>query len=1075
MEGKNYGRGGTGGGSSGRGRGGGGAGRGRGRGRSSGGDDQSYGGRRGRGRGTHMGGGYDSRFPGGGESDRSYRGQYDQRQGDSGGRGAWGRGAHEGGYAPAVSGGGSEMDQRYRGQYPQLEGGRGARGPGTQVAGGVGGGEFIQKLQQPSGGGVGPSGRGAWTGRPWGPSASSSSAPAQYQPRPQHPQPTPALSDVQSLRISEEKPLSAEGKPDNKLLPIKRPDRGILAVRTVKLLANHFPVKFNSEGIITHYDVDIQQVMPGGNQPHRRSIPKALLSLIKDKLFSDEGFPVDMVTYDGEKNIFSAVSLPTGEFKVELSDGEENVRTYKFVIQKVNQLKLSNLKDYLCGNLPHIPRDILQAMDLVMKHNPSMHRIPVGRSFFSKNERGDDLGHGIAAYRGFYQSLKPTSNGLALCLDYSVLAFRKPLPVIDFLKENVEGFRGVNDVMRMRRQVESALKGLKVRVTHRKTKQKYTISGLTRDITRLIKFSLVDPDGQVPPREVSLVDYFRQKYEEKIAHLDIPCLDLGRKDKKNDVPMEFCVLVEGQRYSKEYLERNEKDAAVLLKQISLAPPAVRKRTICDMVQAEDGPDGIVAKGFNMQLEKCMTSVGGRVLGAPELKLGGKNGNVYPVRVDQEKCQWNLVDKCVVQGKPVERWALIDFTSSSRYRLRKEDFIGNLIQRARRLGMHMQEPLVCHSTGMDEFYSVDRIDALLRKVIADARPRSGSQGTLQIIVCVMAGKDPGYKYLKWVSETRIGVVTQCCLCSQANRGQDQYLANLCLKINAKLGGSNVELNDRLPNFADQDYVMFIGADVNHPAARNSTCPSIAAVVGTINWPAANRYAARVQPQEHRKEKIVNFGSICRDLVSTYAKLNKIRPKRIVVFRDGVSEGQFDMVLNEELLDLKRAICDENYQPTITLVVAQKRHHTRLFLEGGRDNRVGNVPPGTVVDTTIVHPFEFDFYLCSHYGTLGTSKPTHYYVLWDENAFTSDRLHQLIYNMCFTYARCTKPVSLVPPVYYADLVAYRGRMFQEVVMEQPPASSPSSSSATPSVSLSSSASFDHNFYTLHPDLQNVMFFV
>lgn len=57
--------------------------------------------------------------------------------------------------------------------------------------------------------------------------------------------------------------------------------------------------------------------------------------------------------------------------------------------------------------------------------------------------------------------------------------------------------------------------------------------------------------------------------------------------------------------------------------------------------------------------------------------------------------------------------------------------------------------------------------------------------------------------------------------------------------------------------------------------------------------------------------MNFGSICRDLVSTYAQHNKVRPKKIIVFRDGVSEGQFDMVLNEELLDLKEAICDEHY--------------------------------------------------------------------------------------------------------------------------------------------------------------------
>lgn len=28
--------------------------------------------------------------------------------------------------------------------------------------------------------------------------------------------------------------------------------------------------------------------------------------------------------------------------------------------------------------------------------------------------------------------------------------------------------------------------------------------------------------------------------------------------------------------------------------------------------------------------------------------------------------------------------------------------------------------------------------------------------------------------------------------------------------------------------------------------------------------------------------------------------------------------------------------------------------------------GNIPAGTTVDTNITHPFEFDFYLCSHAG-------------------------------------------------------------------------------------------------------------
>ncbi|KAL6977342.1 Protein argonaute-2 [Sarracenia purpurea var. burkii] len=465
----------------------------------------------------------------------------------------------------------------------------------------------------------------------------------------------------------------------------------------------------------------------------------------------------------------------------------------------------------------------------------------------------------------------------------------------------------------------------------------------------------------------------------------------------------------------------------------------------------------------------MTKAFGRVIAPPALNLRTPTGKLTVITVDEQKCQWNIFGKSVVEGKPLQRWALIDFTSLESYRLNPDVFVQKLRNRCRDLGVRAEEPLVRRFTGMRAFSSVNMIQQLLESVVKEANDKWKAR--LQLIVCVMPGEDHRIKYLKWVSETQIGVLTQCCLVRQANKdNNDQYLANVGLKINAKLGGSNVELNGQLSGLEGEEHVMFVGAAVNHPGAYNATCPSMAAVVATINWPAANRYAARICSQ--RKEKILNFGAMCLDLVNTYAHFNKVRPRRIVVFRDGVSDAQFDMVLNEELLDLKRAIYEENYHPTITVIVAQKRHQTRLFLENESDGGAsGNVPPGTVVDTKIVHPFHFDFYLCSHYGLLGTSKPCHYYVLYDDHNFTSDQLQKLTYDLCFTSARCTKPISVVPPVYYADLAAYRGRMFQEVAMELQPAASVSSSSSI----TSSSALLEERFYKLHPDIQNEMFFV
>ncbi|XP_042416603.1 protein argonaute PNH1-like isoform X2 [Zingiber officinale] len=64
----------------------------------------------------------------------------------------------------------------------------------------------------------------------------------------------------------------------------------------------------------------------------------------------------------------------------------------------------------------------------------------------------------------------------------------------------------------------------------------------------------------------------------------------------------------------------------------------------------------------------------------------------------------------------------------------------------------------------------------------------------------------------------------------------------------------------------------------------------------------------------------------------------------------------------------ASLEPNYQPPVTFVVVQKCHHTRLFANNHGDHQFvdksGNILPGTVVDSKIGHPTEFDFYLCSY---------------------------------------------------------------------------------------------------------------
>lgn len=104
--------------------------------------------------------------------------------------------------------------------------------------------------------------------------------------------------------------------------------------------------------------------------------------------------------------------------------------------------------------------------------------------------------------------------------------------------------------------------------------------------------------------------------------------------------------------------------------------------------------------------------------------------------------------------------------------------------------------------------------------------------------------------------------------------------------------------------------------------------------------------------------------------------------------------------------KFCMLEHDYQPGITYTAVQKRHHTRLFCMNKEDKigKSGNIPAGTTVDVAICHPTEYDFYLCSHAGIQGTSRPSHYHVLWDDNRLSADELQ----------------VSNLPSIFFVEII-------------------------------------------------------
>lgn len=168
-------------------------------------------------------------------------------------------------------------------------------------------------------------------------------------------------------------------------------------------------------------------------------------------------------------------------------------------------------------------------------------------------------------------------------------------------------------------------------------------------------------------------------------------------------------------------------------------------------------------------------------------------------------------------------------------------------------------------------------------------------------------------------------------------------------------------------------MYVGVDLSHGAPGSGVLHSTVAVVASVGS-IPNRYLKEIYIQDRLTKKhgqswecIVDMKEIMKSLINQYKEHQGHPPSAIIVYRDGISTSEFNTVFQDELTAIREA-CVElavTYQPYLTYIVVNKRHHTRIF----PTNSDENVEAGTVVDSEITNPTTHNFYLNSHYVDKG----------------------------------------------------------------------------------------------------------
>uniref|UniRef100_A0A5S6QUJ1 Piwi domain-containing protein n=1 Tax=Trichuris muris TaxID=70415 RepID=A0A5S6QUJ1_TRIMR len=821
---------------------------------------------------------------------------------------------------------------------------------------------------------------------------------------------------------------------------IARPNYGTEGSR-IDLVSNFVELKKVVSGdiFVTQYHVDIEHEHVKLTKDDKRRVFWKFVKEMPD-IFND---PYG-VAYDGESIVFTKDSLPIKQNEtVERLLQVQVVRANRpldvqVTLKRSGQVQLifksrSSGGGAVSGGAPsEIEQTPIQVVDVILSQGRACTLVAqsdkfciVGNSAYEVPTKcGVNLYFGMELWRGLFLSARVCEGYRPMVnIDVSHAAFYRPQSVLQYICDVLNGDRmppnyAVEQIRPNTSLSENelhaigrAVKGLRVTITHRKDEAQYRVIGIAPDASRQM-FALRDG------REISVSDYFKETYY-ALRYPRLPALQVGSKKRSVYLPVEVCQMANKQRCNTGKLLGTQ--TTLVIRQCATDAPT-RLQKCMEMMRKANLENDEFIKKFGLGIGQRMVEVSGRVLQAPKLeyKRGGRTTVIQPMNGT-----WQMRDVQFFEGGNCANFAAITFARPSMLG-RIDDFCRNVAKACNDLGMNMGRK----ADSIVPVQEVTDLESGMEHLLNEYRERN--RVCRLIFVALTDSKQ--YAEVKRVADVKFGVMTQCFLHRVLNdvavKHSVMTATNLALKINMKMGGINTRLlvDPLVKNCLVDKATLVLGVDVTHPPVGDTISPSIAAVVGNLDLACAV-YASSIRVQPNRREAVLYLEDQYRERIKRFSDANERKPGRIMLFRDGVSEGQFRQVLREELKALRSACrsLDKGYHPGITFIVVQKRHHARFMC---RDERMAvgrgrNIPPGTVLDRRITSADGFDFYLCSHAGIQGTSKPAKYQVLYDDNNLNADTVQAISYYLCHLFGRCTRAVSIPAPVYFAHLACYRAR--------------------------------------------------
>ncbi|XP_022160802.1 piwi-like protein Siwi isoform X2 [Myzus persicae] len=689
-------------------------------------------------------------------------------------------------------------------------------------------------------------------------------------------------------------------KPTPEYFRLERPESSKSSVgkqgaggQPINLISNYFPITTYTDWSLYQYRVDFNPVQD------RINIQRGLLSAHKDVLGA--------YIFDGTM-LFSGQKYKPDTLELSSKrnfDDKIVIITIKFtsIIEKGNHASIQVFNLLL--------RRSLRNLDLAL----------VGRNYYDEKAKINIPQHKLQLWPGYETTIGMYDSGLLLRSEISTKIMREET-VLDFLKELAS--TRFTDPQWMEKFKAGVIGST---VLTRYNNQTYRIDDIDENSNTQSTFRKKDGSS------ISYVQYYKERYGIHLSSARQPMLVSKKKksfkiegDESELVYLipELCTMTgitENMRKNFNLM----KDLAVYTRVGPSKKISQYNNFINRILTTPKSAESLTQ--WNLTLSNNLVTIPGRVLAQEILQSYEKK---YPAGIDAD---WTKYTRSIPMFTcaEIQHWAIVCPTNVIG---RVKPFIQMILDVSRNMGFNLPPPQIYDVVNP----KVHEYSITFEKVISAMNP--------SFILCfVSTTRGDYYSGIKRKLCIERSVPSQVVLTKQIEKANMSVCTKIAIQINCKLGGAPWRV------VIPEKDMMIVGFDVCHD--KQNINKSYGALVATMN-DSHTAYFSCVQPHESGQELSSYFAMSIAKALNKYKSKNNKLPNSIIIYRDGVGDGQLSYVHGTEV-DMVKKTCKDFYggkKIGLAFVIVKKRISSRFFCKDSKFYQ--NPPPGTVIDSVVTDP-------------------------------------------------------------------------------------------------------------------------